>query len=58
MISKNALMKEADRFILDMQSNQQRYIDFLSTMGKYLKMGMKKEGGHKMLLHCPPSFFI
>ena len=51
MISKNALMKEADRFILDMQSNQQRYIDFLSTMGKYHKYGLTQQ--INLFFHAP-----
>ena len=51
MLSKNALMTEADRFILDMQSNQQRYIDFLSTMGKYHKYGLTQQ--INLFFHAP-----
>ena len=51
MISKNALITEADRFILDMQSNQQRYIDFLSTMAKYHKYGLTQQ--INLFFHAP-----
>ena len=51
MISKNALLTEANRFMLDMQSNQQRYIDFLSTMGKYHKYGLTQQ--INLFFHAP-----
>lgn len=43
MINRNTLLVEAHRFLVDMDSNPQRYIDFLSTMAKYHKYDLMQQ---------------
>lgn len=51
MINRNTLLVEAHRFLVDMQSNQQRYMEFLSTMSKYHKYDLMQQ--INLFFHAP-----
>lgn len=51
MINRNTLLVEAHRFLVDMQSNQQRYMEFLSTMSKYHKYDLIQQ--INLFFHAP-----
>ena len=51
MVNRNTLLIEAHHFYVDMQSNQQRYLDFLSTMAKYHKYDVMQQ--INLFFHAP-----